>query len=361
MTESAALPPDLLHRSAAEGARLVALRFLDEAEAAAARLGDAADGEALHDFRVALRRLRSTLRAFRDVLRRAIPKKQRRALRALARRTNAGRDAEVQLAWLRERRDELGAGTRTGWQALVDRLDARRAAEYDGAVADVSGGFPAAARRIRKALTHYRTRVPAPDAPAPPRFGGAAAAALTVATDTFVRALAAVSSADAAAEAHAARIAAKRVRYALEPLAAHVPGAPSLLRRFKSLQDLLGELNDCHVLEAEVVAAVAAEGAARAERRHRAGVRDGAAAARRAGRRGPDPRRGLLAVARLLVARRRALFTRLDEEWLADRGAGIAAELAAAAADLEAGSPPPRPSRRHKRDPGWLIRARARG
>ena len=49
-------------------------------------------------------------------------------------------------------------------------------------------------------------------------------------------------------EAHQARISAKRVRYLLEPLVEEIPGAGPVVKRFKALQDLLGELHDAHVL-----------------------------------------------------------------------------------------------------------------
>ena len=53
----------LLSRPPEEGARLIALSWLDQAAAAFPRLQDPADIEALHDFRVGLRRLRSCLRS----------------------------------------------------------------------------------------------------------------------------------------------------------------------------------------------------------------------------------------------------------------------------------------------------------
>ena len=87
--------------------RTVALGHLADAVAARARLAAAADAEALHDFRVALRRLRSWERAFRPYFEDELPKKLRRKLRDLARDTGASRDLEVHLAWLAEQRGPL--------------------------------------------------------------------------------------------------------------------------------------------------------------------------------------------------------------------------------------------------------------
>ena len=65
-----ALPPDVLQRPVNEIIHRVALAFLDEARAGCVRLRDPDDETALHDFRVAIRRLRSTLSTWKDALRR---------------------------------------------------------------------------------------------------------------------------------------------------------------------------------------------------------------------------------------------------------------------------------------------------
>jgi len=263
-----------------------------------------------------------------------VTKRQRRRLRDLGDRTNAGRDAEVQLAWLREQEPALGPREQHGWSWLVSRLDARRTSEYDETLGQVRADFPAIARRLRGRLEEYRARVPRAGQPAEVRFTGAAADALAAAAAEFAERLAAVRDAGDPAPPHAARIAAKRVRYVLEPVADRAPGGASLVRRLKSLQDLLGEFNDCHVLEAEISAGAAEAASQRARRLLDVALADDPTPARRAHRAARDPRRGLLAVARLVRARRRELFARLEEEWLADGGAGFAAELSAAVEGL---------------------------
>ena len=60
----ARLEPEELTRPPEEGARLVALRFLEDAATALARVAAGERPDALHEFRVNLRRLRSTLQAF---------------------------------------------------------------------------------------------------------------------------------------------------------------------------------------------------------------------------------------------------------------------------------------------------------
>src|SRR5216110_2080839 len=117
---------NLLAAPAPGAARRIALSLLDAATAARERLPDASDAEALHDFRVAMRRLRSTLRAYQPQLDAVVPPKLRRRLRDLARATGEARDVEVQIDWLEHRRDELPPARRAGVPWLLVRLTERR-------------------------------------------------------------------------------------------------------------------------------------------------------------------------------------------------------------------------------------------
>ena len=62
------LPAELLHLPRREAVRLLALQQLGQARSTALRLDDETDSEALHDFRVALRRLRSIVKAWKNEL-----------------------------------------------------------------------------------------------------------------------------------------------------------------------------------------------------------------------------------------------------------------------------------------------------
>ncbi len=114
------LPPDLLSRPGGQAAALVGLAHPDEARRSLTRLDDLEEAEALHDFRVALRRLRTLLRGFRPELGDVVPRKLQRQLRDLTRATTAARDAEVQLTWVRGQRDAVGR--RPGLTWLIARL-----------------------------------------------------------------------------------------------------------------------------------------------------------------------------------------------------------------------------------------------
>src|SRR5207237_1448256 len=101
---------------------------------------------------VALRRMRSTLRGFRAYLDQAIPKKVRTDLRALARATTAGRDAEVLATWARDLETQVPPAKRAGLPWLHARLAARRDRVDEELRRDGVPGFGNLERRLRKEL-----------------------------------------------------------------------------------------------------------------------------------------------------------------------------------------------------------------
>jgi CYTH domain-containing protein/CHAD domain-containing protein len=92
--------PSALTRSEAEGVRIVTLHWLLQLEQARADWEQNGDAEVLHRARVALRRLRASLKAHRPLLRGSQPSRLLNAMTRLQRATNAARDADVATAWL---------------------------------------------------------------------------------------------------------------------------------------------------------------------------------------------------------------------------------------------------------------------
>ena len=88
-------PRGLPERPAVQGANILALHRLDAAAGAAKRLPVPDDAEALHDFRVGLRRLRTLLRSYGEALEGRVRRKTVKAVRRLGRDTNSARDTEV--------------------------------------------------------------------------------------------------------------------------------------------------------------------------------------------------------------------------------------------------------------------------
>jgi len=331
----------LLDLPAHRAARLVALGFLEAADAAYECLADPADAEALHDFRVAIRRFRSWLLAFRPLLARAARRRVRRRLRAIASSTNAARDAEVQIAWI-----ESHYGSLTPRQRVGARWWQRRLADTAGAgeplAPDVARAYGRLADSLRRALSRYTLVVDLEEAERSDGFARVMAAQVRGHAAELQGRLDTIQDATDRDRLHAARIAGKKLRYLVEPLSGRIEGAAVLVRQTKALQDALGDVHDALIM-GDGLADAMLESAAELSRVLVRNALDGddGVALRRA--RGQDPRHGLLGLARLLRRHRDEAFARLEEEWLHGRAEpfftlteGIAVELEVwTRADLE--------------------------
>jgi CHAD domain-containing protein/CYTH domain-containing protein len=318
------LPPDLLQRPPEEAARLIALESLEQARRAALRLDDPDDAEALHDFRVAIRRTRSTLRAWKGDVH-GVGRRRRRALREIQNATGAGRDAEVSLQWLEAERSGLHSSHRLGHSWLVDRLSRR----HREAMAEVRGqvrqAFEDLHDDLRDRLEEMTVRTHLGDAERGPRFGEVLAPRARAEARGLARLLQAVESADDEEHGHRARIACKRLRYLLEPLCDHAPGAADVVKKCKRIQDALGELHDAHVLREEIGAAVEAAGVEHARRLVELTREADAGPLRRASRR--TPRSGLLELMRRVQRRIADLYATFAAAWLGEGAEALVAEV----------------------------------
>lgn len=86
----ATFDPAILHDTAPRAARVVALALLADLRQEREKLAAARASETLHDFRVALRRQRSWLRAMGPVIEGSVPAACKRRLRRMSRESNAG-------------------------------------------------------------------------------------------------------------------------------------------------------------------------------------------------------------------------------------------------------------------------------
>lgn len=360
-----ALPADLLARTPEEAARRIARELLAQGAAARDRLADPGDAEALHDFRVAIRRLRSTERAYRDALRDSFGRKARRRLRKIARATSAGRDLEVQQAWLDAQRGSLNSRHRPGAAWLRERWRERRQEAAGDLAHEVGADFDRLHAALAKSLPEYWQKVRLDTPTAEGRFATLLAARLREAAGELGERLASIEGPEAVRQAHEARIAGKRVRYLLEPVLTLTESATAVVKRLRRLQDLLGELHDLDVLDVELTDALAdAERALDAAALQARAAADAAllaaampdameepdgngagAAAPAAPEPAPmpqpradarDPRPGLLALARRARIRRAVVYDALASEWLGRDGAALVASLDGVAAALEA-------------------------
>ena len=310
------LPSDLLGRPAAQSVRLIALGYLDDAAAAFERTADPEDGAALHDFRVAVRRLRTTLRAYRSLFEDSVRGKPHKRLGRIAEATNRVRDAEVAVEWLRPLATGMTPGERVGQQWLIEQIDGRRAKELERCLADIRRSFAAATRKLRKGLVTYRQTVQPEPSISDASFVSVMRTAAVEQARELDQLLGEMQHADDEA-GHRARIAAKRLRYVVEPVRDALAGGPELIGRLKKLQDLLGELHDLQGLEQMVRSAVGTAAAERAEQLLEARLAEPAPAHPPARRRGRQA--GLVAIAKRIRIRQGDLFATVRKEWLGNR------------------------------------------
>lgn len=318
----------LLDCTAQEGARRVALRYLSQATKASNRLHDTEDPEALHDFRVGMRRLRSCLRAYREIFGPGLAKKQRGRLGKIARRTNPGRDAEVQLELVERLADGARPDAKPGLALVADRLAAQKDEAYAHVREELHRRFEKLKDAVHEELSVYTVTHRVGEPRRAPRFAEAAADALDRELDALAGTLAQVKGIEDEAIAHEARIHGKRLRYLLEPLRPERDEAKALVKRLKALQDLLGDLNDLHNLAATVGEALETSALERARRLRDAATGIGGELTEELA---ADERPGLVALLQRTHDGRTRLLDDLLKGWLVEGGA-----LAALEADLRA-------------------------
>jgi CHAD domain-containing protein len=230
------------------GPLLVRARLADVRRHEGALDGDGEpDPDAVHDMRVAARRLRAALQLLGDADLLALE----RQVKALQDALGALRDVQVQRAWLA---DAAPAGN--GARALADAIDAER---------------PKLEKKLRRAVRGWTGAIApalertASGAAAKGRLGGKRLAKeVRRGLKRLRRRLDAAAADPAPRPAHRLRIAAKKVRYLSELVRAGRPeAAERVLEELVPLQERLGALHDADV-RVERLADLAEAGPARA-------------------------------------------------------------------------------------------------
>jgi CHAD domain-containing protein/CYTH domain-containing protein len=303
------LPDYLLDLPAEEAARLIALSLLRSLIEQRSRLDDPADGEALHDFRVGLRRLTTTLKSYRRSLDSSVTKRSRKRLRRLGQSSRESRDLEVHIEWARAQEATLTPGQQSGLRWHLARLE-RRKQDWDAAWrADVARGFPVLAREMQDQLELYRLRVE-PDASRRWLAAELIGRQLLRSGAQLERRLADLGIEPSPRAAHRTRLAAKALRYLLEPIARQVEIAPPLLEHLARLQRQLGELTDSHALLEELGKAL--DTVIMQSLESQSADRSGGSSEGE----GEDPRAGLLALAERLRERSDQALREVRQQWL---------------------------------------------
>jgi CHAD domain-containing protein len=197
-------------------------------------LNRTSDRNALHDARVALRRLRVLVRAFRAVLGPLATRRVRRQLREAFKATSELRDLDVFAAWL----------ATLPTSRATRHLEAVAAAEARVRVLEASGLMRSAWRRARRRLLSAEKVVAATGRGATPHFGTAAARALRAEIRVLNAGVARCDPIRAAGDVHQTRIATKRLRYLVEALSEGLSDARRVAEWCRAFQDLAGEWRD---------------------------------------------------------------------------------------------------------------------
>ena len=320
------LTVERLELPAQRAVRLLARGRLDDLGEAYRRL-KGADAEGLHDFRVALRRLRSWIRTFRPYLDDTLERKSRRALEKMARATNPARDSEITLESI-NLLDDLPPGAHRARGRLRTLLKAERVDVATVIDEALGAGFGSLVDDLREQFSFYRVRVPVDEDVQLESMRRAIAAALRRSIDKLARELRKLQSASDVKSAHRVRLATKRLRYLLESLEL-TPNGLALLERLTTMQRSLGVYHDAQVVVNHLVDTGVAL-AARTERR-RARV----ALGQRNATRSNNPLRpnALLGLARRIEARGGEAFAQFhaarDDRALIDAAREVVDEIVA--------------------------------
>jgi len=231
-------------QSADEALRHVIGHGIEVLLANAQGLAEHEDPEFVHQARVALRRMRSTVRLWRKHSR--FPKPLAKRLRWIGCELGAARDADVfETETVPHLAEGLAPELGRAMQSLAEAARARRERARESARAALASGRFARLALDLLAWAHDRPdarsaslRRLAPRQLARAHRRLADAARFFIALDPVRR--------------HRVRILAKRLRYALDLFAVALPARPTAeyLERLSHLQDLLGELNDAAVARA---------------------------------------------------------------------------------------------------------------
>jgi CHAD domain-containing protein len=256
---------NLLAQPAQYLARAVAREYLQRVLEEGARV-EGGDPDAVHDLRVALRRLRNWLRLWRPFLRDTVRRSLEQRLRRLSRLAGRARDLEVQCSALTTPGVIRGEPARHGALLVAGVVGVEHTKAVGELRTELLKELAPTAAALDHQLRHYYVEADL-DAEEPEALAGPALARLIrEQRAALVPKLAALRSGRQLKPAHAARIAVKRLRYLLESLGRSSRNAAAVARRLGLLQHLLGELHDAQLLEARVAALRSRDAAVRALR-----------------------------------------------------------------------------------------------
>jgi CHAD domain-containing protein len=312
--------------------------LLNDAISTAARLDTPKDTEALHDFRVSVRRLRSFLKSYEDDIKSA--KKHRQRLSDVMALTTIGRDTEVHIAWLKAHHPKSNEQEQTGISYLLeylttsDPVDIKKIDKHFAKAVDKLGSIFSSksnatleSKKVSKSSSDTQTDLTDLDAKdsvlREPSFAFITAKVLQDYGKDLRDLLQKIGAADDDTSLHKARIAGKRLRYTLELLEGKE--ASTLVKVLKKFQDTTGDLHDLQMLEPKIQTLLFAETVLWSQ-----AFRDGSKTlAHTELSQLPELQRcyGLAAVQRKLGKEKTTLHKNLQGNWLSTTGEGFFKDL----------------------------------
>ena len=260
-----------------------------------------------------------------------------RALAKFAATSNAGRDAEVLLEWLAVAVGQLPPRHRSAARWMVRQEESRRRESGRELQRQLQDALDVTLQRLERRLRRYRATVYLDAGPRDVTLAQRVAERMRAQTTRLTELLAGTKDVDDDATIHRARIAGKRLRYLLEPMANMHPALGELITGLKRLQDTLGAIHDAHVwgeaLHHTLQRAADQEG--RALRR----VATGSTSRRRLS--ALPSRAGLMALAGAIHGHASKEFEVFRQEWAGDAALGFFSNLDRAASLLADANAPP--------------------
>jgi len=224
-------------------------RRVEEFAAAARRVRAGADAEAIHDLRVASRRLAAALRVWGELAPKRAARAARRLLRRIRRRVGGAREVEVHVALLEEHLPADAAPDASLARRVLDRLRERLIRRRRAAARRVS---PRRLKRVLRRLEAVGTGLGAPRIHGGDGLAPALAVERRLADEAAAGLRAACEHPDDVA-LHEARVQVKKWRYTLECLEEVAPAQRQSVRPLRRIQGELGDVHDrallCELLE----------------------------------------------------------------------------------------------------------------
>ena len=247
--------------------RKLALKQLDRFMALEPQVLKGDDPDAIHDIRVASRRLQQVLDLLHPTPRPGEVRKLRRRIRRTRRALGEVRNCDVQLARVEKTLTGRRAPRRETWEAVRHYLLQRRADAFEKAARKLSrlnlAVFYVRMKDLLAPNGHPRPAHPGhhhgdADRPSPELFHERVADSLQRVWEAFEAQVATSHRDPQVGVIHGVRIAAKRLRYLVEVLHEFdVAGSSETLTWLRALQEHLGNWHDLEVLEQMMVEMVA--------------------------------------------------------------------------------------------------------